>query len=188
MENSFAHQYSGTTNPCSRNDTVFLFRPRYESTWTSNLYSLRDAPTKSPARLSFMVSQQPAECAVGASSSGIFKNAAQWSEHASANIKAVAHPGIQIQLGVDPQIAQCIESAYIDAGAFEYRAISQFREHERKTDRTDLRMVRVRHDVLEVERDGDATNSVGTVFPRESDCGAASSQDTIFLGAGSEHR
>src|SRR5438477_10532345 len=103
MENSFAHQYSGTTNPCSRNDTVFLFRPRYESNWTSNLYSLRDAPTKSPARLSFMVSQQPAECAVGASSSGIFKNAAQWSEHASANIKAVAHPGIQIQLGVDPQ-------------------------------------------------------------------------------------
>src|SRR5205823_10639878 len=99
MENSFAHQYSGTTNPCSRNDTVFLFRPRYESTWTSNLYSLRDAPTKSPARLSFMVSQQPAECAVGASSSGIFKNAAQMERTCEREYQSRRSPGYTNTVG-----------------------------------------------------------------------------------------
>src|SRR5438132_13328584 len=101
MENSFAHQYSGTADPCPGNDTAFLLRPSYKSTWTSHLYSLRDAPTKEPARLFLMVSQQSAECAVGASSSGIFRNAAQRREHASANLKAVARPRIQLPLRYD---------------------------------------------------------------------------------------
>src|SRR5205085_4005908 len=64
----------------------------------------------------------------------------------SSDLEAVAHPGIQMQLGVDPQIAERIEPAHIDADAFECRAISQFREFERKTDRTDLRMIRIRQD------------------------------------------
>src|SRR5438067_8342783 len=107
MENSFAHQNSGTPNPYPRNDTAFLLCPSDKSTWTSHLYSLRDAPTKCPARLFLMVGQQPAESAVGASSRRIFSNAAQWREHTSANIKHVpvrlglAHPGIQMQLGID---------------------------------------------------------------------------------------
>ena len=59
-----------------------------------------------------------------------------------------------MQLGVDAQIAERIEPAHINADAFECRPISQFREYERKTDRTDLRMMRIRHDVLAVKRDG----------------------------------
>jgi len=165
MENSLAHQNGGTTNPCPSNDTAFLLCPSYKSTRTSHLYSLGDALTKSPARLFLVVSQQPAECAVGASSSGIFRNAAQWSKHAGADIKAVVHPAIQMRLRIDPQIAKRLEPAQIDAGAFECRAISQFREHERKTDRTNLRMMRFRHDVLAVERDGRRDQLCRHVFP-----------------------
>src|SRR5205814_9008801 len=84
----------------------------------------------------------------------VFASSAQGGENASTNIKAVAHPGIQMQLGVDPGIAERIEPALIDEGAFECRAISQFREYDRKSDRTDLRMMRIRHDVLAVKRDG----------------------------------
>src|SRR5207249_2461779 len=103
---------------------------------------------KTTARLFLVVSQQAGERTAGASSCGVFRNTAQRGEHASTNIKAIAHPGIQMQLRINPEIAERIEPAQIDAGAFECRAIWQFREHERKTDRTDLRMVRVRHDLL----------------------------------------
>src|SRR5438105_2748848 len=76
MENSFAHQNGGTTNPCSRNDTAFLLRPSYQSTWASHLYSLRDVPAKTTARLFLVVSQQSGECTAGASSRGVFRNTA----------------------------------------------------------------------------------------------------------------
>src|SRR5205823_3479459 len=104
MENTFAHQNSGTANPCPCNDTVFLLRPSYKSAWTSHLYSLGDTPAKSPTRLFLMMSQQSGECTTGAPSSGVFRNTAQWGEHASTDIKSVVNSGIQMQLRVDLQI------------------------------------------------------------------------------------
>ena len=59
-----------------------------------------------------------------------------------------------MQLGVDPQIAQRIEPTQINAGAFKRGAVFEFGEHERKTHRTNLRVMGIRHDVLAVERDG----------------------------------
>src|SRR5438132_11714408 len=127
MENTFAHQNSDTANPCPCNDTVFLLRPSYKSAWTSHLYSLRDAPTKSPTRLFLMMSQQSAKCAVGASGSGVFRDTVYWSEHTRANFKAVAHPDIHMRLWVGAQSAERIEHPLISECALEYRLTSQFR-------------------------------------------------------------
>ena len=76
-------------------------------------------------------------------------NAAQRREHPRANIEHAPSgsdsltASVQIHLRIHSQITERLESAHIDASAFQRGTISQFREDERKTDRTNLWSMRV---------------------------------------------
>src|SRR4030095_8085613 len=164
IDRPFTHQNRRPTNPRSRNHAGFLLRASDESARTPHLHSLRNPPAKHPVRLVPMSREQPPQRAVGPAGRRILRNAAQRREHPSANIKHIpipskthraerglVNPGVQVQLRVDLPIAERLESAHIDASAFQRGTISQFREDERKTDRTNLWSMRVCHDVIRAE-------------------------------------
>src|SRR5262249_459692 len=119
VDNTFAYQNGGASNPRCLNDTRCLLCANYESTRTPHLYSLRDAPAKIPARLFTVVSQQPGECTVGATGSRIFGYAAERGEHAGTNIKAVVNLRVQIYISHYVLGTKQLKPTHVDAGTFE---------------------------------------------------------------------
>src|SRR5215510_6220626 len=119
---------------------------------SAHLDSLRNEPTETPVRLFTIVSEQPGECAIRASGRWIFRDTAQRCEHASTNVKTVAGVRVKVHIGHDILSSQGFKSAYVDARAFEDRAVCQLNHDKGKPNRRDLRTVRFGYDVFCVDR------------------------------------
>src|SRR5205814_8104633 len=83
LDEAFAYHDARSADPRCLNASVRILGASQESARTPHLDSLGDAPAKIPVRLFAVVGQQSGQCAIGASSSRVFRNAAQWCEHAS---------------------------------------------------------------------------------------------------------